>query len=127
MNTWLLLSTNSGKKWSSLLLLVRSNQVSSKRNSELSLNDLGLYEQNSIANITIVSDHLNKIDIGKKPPSKYMLEFKKYNSMINETMETHLIGNMAKFGISDNSYTIFLKMRAKKIHEALEKKQLQWG
>ena len=56
-----------------------------------------------------------------------MLEFKKYNSMINETMETHLIGNMAKFGISDNSYTIFLKMRAKKIHEALEKKQLQWG
>ena len=81
-------------------------------------------EQNSIANITIVSDHLNKIDIGKKPPSKYMLEFKKYNSMINETMETHLIGNMTEFGISDNSYTIFLKMRAKKIHEAL-KKQLQ--
>ena len=81
-------------------------------------------EQNSIANITIISDHLNKIDIGKKSPSKYMLEFKKDNPMINETMETHLIGDMNKFGISDNSYKIFLKMRSKKIYDAL-KKQLQ--
>ena len=81
-------------------------------------------EQNSIANITIISDHLNKSSIGKNPPSKYILEFEKNNPAINETMKTHLITDMQKFGIYDNSYKIFLKMRAKEIHNAINE-QLQ--
>ena len=42
------------------------------------------YEANSIVNITIVDDHLNKREIGAKSPSTYMETFKKTNEQLDK-------------------------------------------
>ena len=74
---------------------------------------------NSVVNITLVSDRLNKSKIGAKAPSKYIGEFKEVNERINKTLKTHLI-NMDGFGIEDNDYEAFLKARARKIYKELK-------
>jgi len=75
---------------------------------------------NHIANITIVDDYLNKRVIGSKSPSIYMAKFKN-NTMLDDTMKSHLI-DIEKFGVMDDDYETFFNQRIKIISEALESK-----
>ena len=77
---------------------------------------------NNVVNITIVDDYLNKREIGAKPPSKYMKKFQKDNSELVETMKTHLIGDLAKFGIWNDDYDTFIQKRAEIISKEIEKR-----
>jgi len=75
---------------------------------------------NHIANITIVDAYLNKRVIGSKSPSKYMEKFKR-NTMLSETMKSHLI-NIETFGVLNNDYDTFFAQRIKAISDALKNK-----
>lgn len=77
-------------------------------------------QQNVITNITIVDDFLNKREIGAKSPSEYMKKFEKENSMINDTMKTHLIDDLDAYGIWEDNYEKFLNMRAERIFNELK-------
>ena len=77
---------------------------------------------NSVLNITIVDDYLNKNRIRAKSPSTYMATFGEENDNIDRTMRSHLIGNLQKFGIWDDDYDKFLKRRAKKVLTELRKR-----
>ncbi len=77
---------------------------------------------NNIVNITIVDEHLNKSEIGARPPSQYMKKFKKDNSKLEETMKTHLIGNLKEFGIWNDDYSTFMEKRAEIISEEMKKR-----
>lgn len=76
---------------------------------------------NHIANITIVDDHLNKREIGAKPPSSYMKQFSK-NERLGDTMETHLIGDMHDFGVLENNYDLFFDKRLERISREIKKR-----
>ena len=80
------------------------------------------YEANSIVNITIVDDYLNKRAIGAKAPSNYMNTFKKDNDDLVKTMKTHLIDDLDDFGIWNDDYKAFLDKRGKKILRELKKR-----
>jgi len=82
--------------------------------------DNSLY--NHILNITIVDDELNKKKIRAKSPAEYINSFSKHNSNINETLETHLIGNPIEFGIPNNDYETFFNNRAKLVSKKLDKR-----
>lgn len=75
---------------------------------------------NSIFNITIVDDFLNKRKIKDKAPSIYMNEFKKENLNIDKTMKTHLINDLNTFGIWNNDYDKFLLERIRIMKSELE-------
>lgn len=77
---------------------------------------------NSILNITIVDDHLNKRDIGTKPPGQYMKKYRKSNENFDSTMKSHLIDSVDDFGIWDNNYETFLEKRGKKVLRELRKR-----
>lgn len=77
---------------------------------------------NSVLNITIVDDFLNKNIIRTKAPSTYMKKFATENKEIDHTMRTHLINNLAKFGVGDDDYDKFLKMRARTVLHELGKR-----
>jgi hypothetical protein len=77
---------------------------------------------NNVVNVTIVDDHLNKREIGAKPPSRYMKAFGKTNKQIASTMKTHLITDIDKFGILNDDYDRFLHMRSRAISNALKKR-----
>ena len=76
--------------------------------------------ENSLMNITLVSDKLNKKKIGSKAPSDYIEEFSNSNELLEETLKTHLIEGIDKFGISSDDYSLFVKERAKLINRKLE-------
>lgn len=80
------------------------------------------WEANTILNITIVDEHLNKKSIGAKAPSTYMKKFARENSDIKKTMKTHLITNLDSYGIWDDNYETFLKKRGQKVIMELEKR-----
>lgn len=80
---------------------------------------------NHIANITIVDDFLNKREIGAKSPSIYMKKFIKQNENINETMKTHLIDDLDKFGILENDYDKFFEKRLEMISLELKKRIIE--
>lgn len=73
------------------------------------------WKANSIINITIVDDYLNKREIGAKPPSQYMKKFQTQNDNLAETMETHLIGDLTDFGVWNDDYDKFLEKRATRL------------
>jgi len=75
---------------------------------------------NSIFNITIVDDFLNKRKIRDKAPSIYMDEFKQLNLTLDKTMKTHLINDLNTFGIWTNDYDKFLLERIKAMKSELE-------
>jgi len=77
---------------------------------------------NHIANITIVDDFLNKRKIRDRAPSKYIKEFKKQNSEINEALQSHLIGDIEAFGISNDDYDTFFDMRIENFSNELKKR-----
>lgn len=85
------------------------------------LRDKGLpnWQINTILNITIVDDHMNKREIRANPPAKYMETFKKSNKKLDETMKSHLINDLDTFGIWDNDYEKFLEARGKHVIDEL--------
>jgi hypothetical protein len=76
---------------------------------------------NHIANITIIDDFLNKRKIRDKPPATYMKTFIKQNPNLAATMKTHLI-TLDAFGIWENDYDQFFKMRCRAISKELKKR-----
>ena len=76
-------------------------------------------EINNILNITIVDDYLNKKKMRDRPPSEYMKEFESSNRQLSRTMETHLIGDLGKFGVWSNDYQKFLDERADALSKAI--------
>lgn len=83
------------------------------------------YWINHILNITIVDDYLNKREIAAKAPSVYMKKFIRQNKELEETMKTHLIGNLEAFGITDDNYDKFLKQRAKLLSRDIKKRVIE--
>lgn len=81
---------------------------------------------NHIANITIVDDHLNKREIGAKPPSSYMKQFSK-NEKLVDTMKTHLIGDLHDFGVLENNYDLFFDKRLLQISKEIKKRIIKQG
>lgn len=77
---------------------------------------------NHIVNITIVDDFLNKREIRAKAPSVYMAKFMKQNDEIDDTMKTHLINDLEKFGVLENDYEKFFEKRIKAISKELKKR-----
>lgn len=80
------------------------------------------WQANSIVNITIVDDYLNKQKIRARAPSDYMKEFESQNPKLSDTMATHLIGDLSEFGIRDDDYEKFIEKRATWILDQLEKR-----
>ena len=77
---------------------------------------------NTISNITLVDDHLNKLTIGSKSPSVYMKHFIKENKNIDQTMRTHLIDNLDDFGVMSDDYETFVEKRSNKILKEINKR-----
>lgn len=76
------------------------------------------WKANSVANITIVDDFLNKREIQAKAPSVYMKKFMRQNEELTEAMKSHLIGDLDEFGILSDDYDRFVAKRSKWIlHE----------
>ena len=80
------------------------------------------WQANSILNITIVDDYLNKGQIGSKAPNIYMRNFAGKNDGLSHTMKTHLIYDLDDFGVWTNDYDKFLDRRAKRILQELNKR-----
>lgn len=76
------------------------------------------YQYNSIANITLIDDALNKKKIEAKSPEKYISTFIKENGEMQETLKTHLIG-LDDFGVLEDDYDVFLEKRSKLIAKKL--------
>ncbi len=74
----------------------------------------------SVANICFIPSSLNK-DISADAPSKYFGEFAKTNVLLQESLDSHLIGDPAAFGISANDFCKFLVTRSSLIVTELEK------
>ena len=75
---------------------------------------------NSILNITLVDDYLNKRRIRAKAPSVYMESFAKKNKKLKETMKTHLIDDLDAYGVWDDNYSAFIEHRGHRVLEELE-------
>lgn len=76
-------------------------------------------DSNSLMNITLVSDHLNKRKIGAKAPSVYIGDFADQNSEINTALNSHFI-DIKGHGIESDDYQQFLTARAEKIFTHLK-------
>ena len=75
--------------------------------------------ENSLVNITFVSDNLNKRKIRSKPPSSYIGDFEKDNpKKIDKALKSHFI-NLKGFGIDEDDYETFLKKRARRMFRKL--------
>ena len=51
-----------------------------------------------------------------------MTEFKNKNPNIDNTMKTHLINDLEKFGVWNNDYESFIKERAEALSEKIKKR-----
>ena len=78
-------------------------------------------QANSMMNIVLVDDQLNKNEIRAKSPSTYIKKFAKENENIGRTLSTHFIGDPDKWGIYTDEYDVFLGKRAKRITRELNK------
>jgi hypothetical protein len=76
---------------------------------------------NSVLNITLVDDYLNKRVVRDRAPRVYMREFKD-NPDLEKTMRTHLIDDMSAFGVWDDDYERFLTRRGERVLAELEKR-----
>ena len=90
--------------------------------SYLKANGVEDWYANSIMNITIVDEYLNKRRIRAKAPSQYIEEFSKENERIDDTMRSHFIKDLSKYGVYDDDYDKFLKMRARGVLRELRKR-----
>ncbi len=80
----------------------------------------GIGNSNSLVNITLVSDELNKRKISAKAPSIYISDFLEENDELSKTLESHLINGIDEFGITSDDYFVFLEKRAKLIYKELQ-------
>jgi len=78
------------------------------------------WQSNSILNITIVDDFLNKRKIKARAPKDYLEEFKHKNKHFLETMNSHLICNPDDYGIWEDDYEKFLEERGKVVLSEIE-------
>lgn len=78
------------------------------------------WRSNSLMNIVLVGDYLNKRTIGAKAPSVYVQNFAEQNPNLNDTLESHFIGNQGEFGIDENDYEKFLVARSERIAQSIE-------
>ncbi len=76
-------------------------------------------DSNSLMNITLVGDHLNKRKIGAKAPSVYIGDFADQNDEIHLSLESHFIG-LKSYGIESDDYPQFLSTRAGRIYSHLK-------
>lgn len=81
-------------------------------------------EPNLIANITLIDGYSNKHRIGKKAPSEYIGKFANNNDALIDTLKTHLIGDIADYGVTTDNYDVFIQRRSKAIARALNVKLL---
>jgi len=84
------------------------------------LKKAGLGNENSLVNISLVSDDLNKRKIRAKAPSVYMQEFIDENEDLVKSLESHLIFGLDEFGVSSDDYAVFLNRRAKALYDELK-------
>ena len=77
---------------------------------------------NSVLNITIVDDWLNKREIRAKAPAVYMKKFQTVNERVERTMKSHLIDGLQEFGVWNNDYEKFLSNRTEIVLEKLNEK-----
>ncbi len=77
------------------------------------------WQANTILNITIVDDHMNKRVIRSNPPAKYMKPFVRSNKKLASTMASHLITDLDAFGIWENDYEKFLEARGRVVLQEL--------
>jgi hypothetical protein len=77
---------------------------------------------NSILNITLVDDYLNKRRIKGRAPSDYMQEFARSNPDMAATMRSHLVYDMDGFGVWDDDYDRFLDKRGRRVLGFLRKR-----
>jgi hypothetical protein len=77
---------------------------------------------NCVLNITLVGDDLNKRKIRAQAPSRYMKQFKRSNERLEETMRSHLIGNLEDFGVWSDDYERFISKRSQKVLSELKKR-----
>ena len=70
---------------------------------------------NSIMNIVLVDDYLNKQVIKAKAPSEYIKTFMEENPDLEGTLATHYIAAPADMGIWDDDYDRFLRKRSELI------------
>ncbi len=82
----------------------------------------GIRNENSIVNITLIGDRINKYEIGAKAPSNYIEDYMDSNEKLEETLKTHLINDIRKFGILNDDYDCFLSERSKEIYKLLLKR-----
>ncbi len=85
------------------------------------LENKGIENKNSIINITYINQNENIKDIRDNAPSKYIKEFSKTNSTLEESMKTHLIDDLKDFGVWDDDYEKFLNRRTKRVIDELSK------
>lgn len=80
-------------------------------------------EANSVFNITIIDDHLNKHQIRAKAPLKYMQEFEKSNNQLARTLKSHLLSPDSLWAdIQNDDYELFLQRRAERVSKELRKR-----
>lgn len=75
------------------------------------------WKANTIANITIVDDYLNKRKIGGRAPSVYMKDFN--NPKLYQTMQSHLINDLQDFGVWNDDFERFIEKRTQVIFSEL--------
>ncbi|RMI12774.1 MAG: DUF262 domain-containing protein [Calditrichaeota bacterium] len=80
------------------------------------------WQANSVLNITLVDDFLNKRKIRARAPGDYMREFADQNPNIAKTMQTHLIDDLDAAGIWENDYERFIEHRGRRVLEELKKR-----
>ena len=78
------------------------------------LRKLGIGNENSVVNITLISADLNKRQINARPPMHYIPYFEKNNAQLSDTLRTHLIDRHG-MGIDEDDYGSFLAQRADRI------------
>lgn len=83
---------------------------------------VGERQANSVLNITIVDDYLNKRQIRADPPSVYLAKFAATNDNLSRTMKTHLIGDFDDFGLSSDDYSLFIERRAEWVSRELSRR-----
>jgi hypothetical protein len=80
----------------------------------------GVGNENSLMNITLVSEHLNKAKIRARGPSDYILgDFAKGNDKIGQALALQFIG-LEGFGIESDDYDVFLRERALRIYREIK-------
>ncbi len=82
-------------------------------------------DSNSVLNITIVDEYLNKRQIRTDPPSVYLKRFSAGNADLEKALESHLIGSYKRFGSWSNDYEVFLRKRAERVSGELRKRLIE--